>query len=92
MAGFYDFAETLWDCMFVCVGLLSSQVIQGGWEVERGMGPVTGAVRDLKGCVVCRSTSRSTPRGNLMFLPVYKSKQICNHWALAPVLGHQCYN
>lgn len=62
---------------------------------ERGAGvrqPVTGAAKDLKGHAVCRSTSRSTPRGNLMFLPAYKSKQICNHQALAPGLGHQRYN
>lgn len=66
--------QFLCECTFVCMELPSAQVV---WE-EGTRQPVTGAARDLKGHAVCRSTSHSTPRGNLMFLPAYKSKQICN--------------
>lgn len=71
-------------CQFLCESLfVCMSYPQHEWSAGREEGtrqPVTGAAGDLKGHAVCRSSSHSTPRGNLMFLPAYKSKQIFNKY------------
>lgn len=42
------------------------------------------------GATLCAgSGSRGAPRGNIVFLPAYESKHICNHHWLAPGRSHQ---